>query len=455
MASDEGAATGASARQSGKPATCRDSSSAAARSGAAGRFVGLQSDFDATRHAGIGRIGGKRIRVLAERGGRLFLCRTHGVDRSCARRSRLRRQRDAQRIARQHDLAPLRENRLRAQCQLRLIPFLPSGLERDTRERRLAIGQRGPRLQLALRMRQRIPRVGACLRCAQLCGDRAQHGGELLPQHVALALPPERHLHEGRHADAQQDAHHPVADFSEVRGRAELLEQRKREGEHQLEAGIADPLRTRRYPRPERDDGQRNQQQADDVVEMRNDEHDHEQRQRAADGGPAQPQQRTLRRCAQARQRDDQAGQHDRVDALPVHGVVEHVADENGEQRLQRKAHVGGIGPRVGRDHRLARGRLAGLRTACDEIRVRTQRPLQFACGGNRVGGIAFFWCRRADVAIRHARHHRFVECAARSHATRATSPAAPPMRPATYRGSSLAPRYRRDTVAMHASCDA
>ncbi len=130
---------------------------------------------------------------------------------------------DAQRIARQHDLAPLRENRLRAQCQLRLIPFLPAGLERDTRERRLAIGQRGPRLQLALCIRQRIPRVGACLRCAQLCGDRAQHGGELLPQHVALALPPERHLHEGRHADAQQDAHHPVADFSEVRGRAELL----------------------------------------------------------------------------------------------------------------------------------------------------------------------------------------------------------------------------------------
>jgi hypothetical protein len=55
----------------------------------------------------------------------------------------------------------------------------------------------------------------------------------------------------------------------------------------------------------------------------------------------AAPVSRSNARCVDAPRlgSEERAGQHDRMNALPGHDVVEHVADENSDRCLQRKAH--------------------------------------------------------------------------------------------------------------------
>lgn len=121
----------------------------------------------ARRTIGGGRIRGETVRVSVKFGGGPFQRRARGIDRFRTRRSAMRRQRVAQCIARQHDLSPLREHRLCAHRERRVLAFLPAWLQRDARERGLAIGEHGPRLQLALHMQQRVMLVVGSERRAQ------------------------------------------------------------------------------------------------------------------------------------------------------------------------------------------------------------------------------------------------------------------------------------------------
>ena len=200
------------------------------------------------------------------------------------------------------------------------------------------------------------------------------------------------------HEIAEQNAEDPSLCGIKTDTRTEALQHRQQEGECNLYTGVGDALGAGRDPGADEAAEKHEDHQRADPVDPGNDPEDRRDPERRPDQAPGDAQGELMHGLAGRGERGDIAGDHRRMDPLPVDRRIDEEANHRRRRGLECKAGVGGIGQRV-------RG---------DEGRLGCRHDLGFRCSGEHAQCVPGRPLGRAGVCRRIRWHRRGLALAKR-----------------------------------------